>query len=88
MFRSPSSRYLLRIVVVAALAGLATLKASIGNGLDSAEVVDVIYATLGGGAAYAGIGALVPSVEPFVGLKKDDAQVPVPPADPMPPEAV
>jgi hypothetical protein len=83
MFRSPTSRYMLRISVVAVLAGLGALKASIGDGLDAAEVVDVIEVTLAAGAAYAGIGYAVPAVEPFVGRKKDDAQVPVPPADPV-----
>jgi hypothetical protein len=83
MFKSPTSRYLLRTGLVAVLAGLATLKASVGNGVDSAEWVDIVYATLGAAMAYAGIGAVVPAVEPFVGIKKQDAEVPVPPADPV-----
>lgn len=83
MFRSPASRYMLRIGIVAVLAGLGALKASVGDGLDTAEIVDVLSVTLGAGAAYAGIGAAVPAVEPFVGNTKDDAQVPVPPADPV-----
>ena len=88
MFRSPTSRYLLRTGVVAMLAGLGALKASVGDGLDSEEWVDLLYVTIGAGAAYAGIGAIVPPVEPFVGRKKDDAEVPVPPADPVPGEEV
>lgn len=83
MFKSPESRYILRTCVVAVLAGLASLKAGIGDGLDNAEIVDVVSATLGAGAAYAGLGAFVPSVEPFVGIKKEDAEVPMPPADPV-----
>lgn len=59
--------YIVRISIVAALAGLASLKASIGDGLDSAEIVDVISATLAAGAAYAGIGAVSKTVEPDVG---------------------
>ena len=59
--------YIVRISIVAALAGLASLKASIGDGLDSSEVVDVISATLAAGAAYAGIGAVSKTVEPNVG---------------------
>lgn len=59
--------YIVRISIVGALAGLASLKASIGDGLDSAEIVDVISATLAAGAAYAGIGAVSKTVEPEVG---------------------
>jgi hypothetical protein len=65
--------YAIRIGIVAALAGLASLKASIGDGLDSAEVVDVISATIAAGAAYAGIGAVSKTVEPTVGVKDDTA---------------
>lgn len=83
MFKSPASRYFLRGVVVAVLAGLGALKASIGDGLDTQEWVDLVLVTLGAGAAYYGIGAAVPSVEPFVGRQKHDAEVPVPPADPV-----
>jgi hypothetical protein len=85
MFKSPESRYALRIVVMALLAGLAALKSNITDGLTSSEAVEVLYLTLGAGAAYAGLGAAVPAVEPFIGNKKDDAEVPVPPADPVPP---
>lgn len=66
--------YAIRIGIVAALAGLASLKASIGDGLDSAEVVDVISATIAAGAAYAGIGAVSKTVEPSVGVKDDTTQ--------------
>lgn len=59
--------YLLRIAIVAALAGLASLKASIGDGLSAEEWVDLVTATLGAGAAYAGIGAVSKTVEPDVG---------------------
>lgn len=66
--------YIIRIGIVGALAGLASLKASIGDGLDSAEVVDVISATIAAGAAYAGIGAVSKTVEPTVGVKDDTTQ--------------
>ena len=83
MFRSPTSRFLLRTCLVAVLAGLGALKASIGDGLSTGEWADLAYVTLGAGLAYAGIGAAVPEVEPFVGRAKDNAEVPVPPADPV-----
>lgn len=83
---SPTARFLLRTSVVAAIAVLATLKASVGDGLDAAEWVDIVYAGVGAAAAYAGIGAAVPQVEPFVGNQLEGAQVPSPPADPEPPE--
>lgn len=59
--------YIIRVAVVAALAGLASLKASVGDGLDASEWVDLVYATLGAGAAYAGLGAVSKTVEPDVG---------------------
>lgn len=83
MFRTTTSRYLLRTGLVAVLAGLGALKTSIGGGLDGQEIADLCYVTLGAGLAYAGIGAAVPAVEPFVGIQKQDAEVPVPPADPV-----
>lgn len=70
MFDNVRARFALRIGVVAALAGLASLRASIPDGLDPAETVDVIEATLAAGAAYAGLGALSKSVEPSIGNKK------------------
>lgn len=62
--------YAIRIGITALIAGLASLKASIGDGLDSAEIVDVISATLVAGAAYAGIGAASKTVEPDVGVRE------------------
>lgn len=58
--------YVLRIAIVAVLAGLASLKASIGDGLDAAEIVDVVQATIGAGAVYAGIGVVSNKVEPDI----------------------
>lgn len=71
MFTSPTSRFILRIVVTALLAGLASLKANITDGLTASEAVEVIYLTLAAGAAYAGIGAVTP-VEPFIGVGKPE----------------
>lgn len=84
MFKTPTSRYLLRTVLVAVLAGLGALKTSIGDGLSGQEWADLAYVTIGAGLAYAGIGAAVPAVEPFVGNKQENPppQVPVPPAVP------
>lgn len=59
--------YIVRIAIVSAIAGLGTLKASIGDGLDAAEWVDLALVTLGAAAAYAGIGAASKTVEPDVG---------------------
>lgn len=61
--------YIIRIVVVASIAGLASLRASIGDGLDAQEVVDLVQAVVVAGAAYAGIGAISRTVEPGVGRK-------------------
>lgn len=71
MFDNILWRFALRAVLVGVLASLAALKSSIGGGLDAAEVVDVISAFLGAAAAYAGIGAVVPQVEPSVGNQLD-----------------
>jgi hypothetical protein len=71
MFASPGSRFALRIVVVSVLAGLAALRAALGDGtLDVSEIVDVAEVTLAAGAAYAGLGAAIPAIEPHVGNKK------------------
>lgn len=59
--------YVSRIGLVALIAGLASLKASIGDGLSSEEIINVIYTTVVGGAAYAGIGAASSTIEPTVG---------------------
>jgi asparagine N-glycosylation enzyme membrane subunit Stt3 len=83
--RSWNARYVLRGVVAALLVALATLRASLGDGVDTGEWIDVGTNTLTALAAYLGIGAALGPVEPFVGRKLDDADVPKPPADPVPP---
>lgn len=67
MFQDVRARFALRIAIVAALAGLGALRASISDGLTAAEVVDVVEVTLAAGAAYVGLGAALPQVEPSIG---------------------
>lgn len=76
MFRTAESRYVLRAVVAAALAGLA-VAATVW--IDN-PYVKIASAILGALAAYLGIGAATGPVEPFVGVKYKGAEVPVPPA--------
>jgi hypothetical protein len=66
MFKSPGSRTALRASVATAIAVLATLKASIGGGLDAGEVVDLVTVAFVSAGAWLGIGALTPT-EPFFG---------------------
>jgi hypothetical protein len=85
MFRtSPLARTMLRATLVAVIAVLASLKASIGDGLDSQEWVDIISAGVVAFAGYLGVGAAVPPIEPFFGNKMEGVEVPVPPAEPEP----
>lgn len=73
MFDNVKARFVLRTALVAVIAGLATLKGALGDGvLDTAEIVDVVENTLQAAAAYAGIGALIPQVEPSIGVKQED----------------
>ena len=73
MFDNIKARFVLRVSLVAVIAGLATLKGALGDGiLETAETVDVIENTLQAAAAYAGIGALIPQVEPSIGVVKHD----------------
>ena len=69
-----------RTVTVGLIAMLATLRASIGDGLSSQEWVDLFSNTLVAVAAYLGIGAASPHVEPFFVNKAEQVEVPVPPA--------
>jgi hypothetical protein len=67
-----TGRFALRLTVVAALAGLAALRAALGDGsFDSGEVVEVLEATLGAAAVYAGIGYASENVEPHIGNTLD-----------------
>ena len=72
MFDSVHARFALRAVLVGVLAGLAVLKTALADGdLSPSEMVEIVYLALGAGAAYAGIGAAVPSVEPSIGHTPD-----------------
>ena len=81
MFReSATARTLLRAGVVGVLALLATLRSSLGDGIDSAEWVDIIQNTIIAVGGYLGVGAAIPAVEPFFGNKMTPVEVPSPPA--------
>lgn len=72
-------RAITRAVVAALLAGLA-VAATIW--IDN-PYVKIASAVVGALAAYLGIGVASPSVEPFIGRRKDEVvPVPVPPAVP------
>jgi hypothetical protein len=76
-------RTLWRALLATAISTLATVKASVGDGLDSAEWVDVIGAALVAFAAWYGIGAIPGSpTEPFLNQGDRPVEVPVPPAVP------
>jgi hypothetical protein len=72
MFDSVKTRFALRAVLVGVLAGLAVLKTALADGsLSWSEMVEVAYLAIGASAAYAGIGAAVPVVEPSIGVTPD-----------------
>ena len=72
MFDSVQARFALRAVLVGVLAGLAVMKTALGDGsVNWSEAIEVVYLALGASAAYAGIGAAVPSVEPSIGNTPD-----------------
>lgn len=79
MFKTPQSRYLLRAAVTMILAGL-SIAGTIWIDNPYIKIASGMVAVL---ASYLGIGIVSPQVEPFVGNKMEDAQVPVPPADPV-----
>jgi hypothetical protein len=79
-------RTIWRALLATAIATLATVKASIGGGLDAAEWVDIAVSALVGFGAWVGIGAIPGSpTEPFLNNKEPQSvEGPVPPADPEP----
>lgn len=81
-------RTLFRALLATAITVLATLKASIGEGLDEAEWVDLVSAGIVAFAAWYGIGAIPGSqTEPFLNNSEPySVDVPKPPADPKPAE--
>jgi hypothetical protein len=77
-------RTLLRALLATAIAVGGTLKASIGDGLDNQEIVDLVVVGLVAFSAWYGIGAVAPT-EPFLNNKEPGSvDVPRPPADPEP----
>ncbi len=81
MFASVGSRYVLRAVVAALIAGVTAASAALTDGAFSLiDTVAVLSSVLGAFSVYLGLGAAIPSVEPFVGNKYEGAQVPIPPA--------
>jgi hypothetical protein len=78
-----TQRTLWRALLATAIATLGTLKASIGDGLDTAEIVDLAGVALVAFAAWYGIGALPGSpTEPFLN-QQGAVEVPKPPATPV-----
>lgn len=86
MFESPQSRYLLRAGVATGLGALGALQVALIDGSFSAlDGVAIATATLTVAGGYLGIGAASGSMEPFVGNKHSDPDVPIPPAQPEDP---
>jgi hypothetical protein len=79
-------RTLWRALRATAIAVLGTLKASVGDGLDTQEMVDLASVAIVAFAAWYGIGAIPRSpTEPFLNNKEPaSVEVPIPPADPEP----
>lgn len=77
-----TQRTLWRALLATALAVGAALKASIGDGLDSQEIIDLVIVGLAALGGWYGIGALTPT-EPFLNNDRTgDVEVPAPPAVP------
>ena len=82
MFESPGSRYALRAGVATLLGLLGALQVALIDGSFSAlDGIAVATATVTVAGGYLGIGAASGSMEPFVGNKHSDPDVPVPPAE-------
>jgi hypothetical protein len=79
-------RTLYRALFATALAVGGTLKASIGDGLDQQEIIDMVMVALVAFGGWYGIGAIPGSpTEPFLNNSEPaSVEVPVPPADPEP----
>ena len=86
-----SQRTLVRASFAAGLVLLASLRSSLGDGLDSSEILDIVQNTLIAFGGWYGFGA-IPGVgnytEPFLNNDKPGSvDVPIPPADPEPDQA-
>lgn len=70
MFSTPGSRYVLRSVLVGVGALLSSLAASsMGSDLTTGEILLALSSGWAGGLGYAGLGAVLPAVEPNIGRK-------------------
>lgn len=79
-----SQRTLVRALFATALTVAMTLKASIGDGLDEQEWLDLMVAALVAFGGWYGLGAIPGSpTEPFLN-PSGPVEVPQPPADPEP----
>jgi hypothetical protein len=77
-------RTLWRALFATAIAVGGTLKASVGAGLDTQEIVDLVLIGLVAFGGWYGIGAIPGSpTEPFLN-QKGPVEVPAPPATPVP----
>lgn len=68
MFRSVEARFALRSTLVGVAAVVASLTGNL-PGIDGGELVESLLVGAGAALSYAGIGALVPAVEPHIGNK-------------------
>jgi hypothetical protein len=83
--KSWNQRTLWRALFATVLAVAGALKASVGDGLDTQEIIDLVTVGLLAFGAWYGIGAIPGSpTEPFLNQGDRKVEVPVPPADPVP----
>jgi hypothetical protein len=80
MFKSATSRFLLRCSLYGVGAVVIALQAAL-PGITTDEIVEAVLAGYVAASTYAGIGAVLPQVEPFVGIKKADPDKEVKPND-------
>ena len=72
MFQNVLVRFALRSALVGLAAGVASLQASsLGSDLTQAELITAVLAAFSAALSYAGVGALIPQVEPSVGRKME-----------------
>jgi glutathione S-transferase len=72
MFQNPVARTALRAVLAAVLAGLGAASAALIDGSVSAgEAITIATATVSAFAAWFGVGAAMPPVEPHIGNRGD-----------------
>ena len=81
-----TQRTLWRALLASAIATLGVLKASIGDGLDNQEIVDLVGTFVISFGSWDGIGAIPgsPTEQLLNNRKPESVDVPMPPADPEP----